>query len=87
MNNSTPLSFCWTIALREDVLQGEVLREQMEELGQEVRDLQQKYQTMLTVHHFPRHFHYRQKNKDSVSSTYVPFLKLFFAFLHQLCYI
>jgi hypothetical protein len=31
--------------------QGEVLRLQLEELGQEVRELHQKYQTMLTVGH------------------------------------
>jgi hypothetical protein len=31
--------------------QGEVLRLQLEEMGQEVRELHQKYQTMLTVSH------------------------------------
>jgi hypothetical protein len=31
--------------------QGEVLRLQLEEMGQEVRELHQKYQTMLTVGH------------------------------------
>lgn len=36
--------------LTEQAEQGEVLRLQMEEMGQEVKDLQQKYQTMLTMY-------------------------------------
>ncbi len=38
--------------------QGEVLRLQLEEMGQEVRELHQKYQTMLTVGHLDLYMRY-----------------------------